>query len=125
MCDFRPVSTCLDHALVAACGMTQILAEGGSGYRWGGQLDNLITNQGGALLFDVNGLLDFTSRCHSCSLLSTLMLFMDIEYPLAKQCSTTPVGLSMFRCSLCQATGNHQYMIKTCRSRSKRFYYHF
>ena len=38
--------------------------------------------------------------CHSCSLLSTLMFFLDTECPVAKQCSPTPVGLSRFRCSL-------------------------
>ena len=56
----RSASTYLDHALVV-CDLTQIPPER-SGCRWGGgQLVSLITIHGGALLFDVNGLLDFTS----------------------------------------------------------------
>ena len=53
-----------------------------------GQLVSLITINGGALLFDVDGLLDFT-LCHSCSLLRILILFLDTECPVAKQCTST------------------------------------
>ena len=54
---FRPASTGLDHALVVACGLTEILVEG-SGCRWG-SADIPIHVR--SLLFDVNGLIDFTS----------------------------------------------------------------
>ena len=56
---FRSSSKDLDHALVV-CDLTQIPAEG-SGLVDGGQLVSLITIHCGAMLFDVDGLLDFTS----------------------------------------------------------------
>ena len=62
-------TTGIDHPLVVACGLTQILAEG-SGCRWGGG--------GGELVF------------------------------------------RSFRQYLGQATGHHQWVIKTCTSRLKR-----
>ena len=71
---------------------------------------SLYTIHGWGLLFNVA----LTLRlCHPSSLLSILMLFVDIECsgPVAKQCSPTPVGLSKFRCSLNRTPKNPQ---RTC-----------
>ena len=62
---FRPASTGLDHAWVVARGLTQILVEGFS--RLWGQLVSLIKIHGGALLFDVNSLLDCSKASRNCT----------------------------------------------------------
>ena len=58
---FDLLTTDLSHAWIV-CDLTQIPAEG-SGCRWrgGGQLVSLIKIHCGAVLFDVDGLLDFAS----------------------------------------------------------------
>ena len=50
----RPTSTDLDHALVVACGLTQILGC----TRWG-QLVSMITIHGDSILYDFALLLSF------------------------------------------------------------------
>ena len=60
----QPASKGFSHALIP-CGLTQKLVEGSGG--GGGQLVSLIMIHGSALLFGVNGLLEFAS-CHGPSL---------------------------------------------------------
>ena len=57
---FRSASTYLEHSLVV-CDLTQIPAEGSGCRCHGGQLVSLIMIHCGAVLLDVDGLLDFTS----------------------------------------------------------------